>query len=427
MAQQKPRKYTAQERREAITLAGEIGANEAARRLGIPRGSVSVWCFKAKTAREKGTEWPPRPAPTADDEGIAAAEQTADSKPEAVASKPARVARQYTPSQRAQALELAEVKGITAASKELGISRFAIYAWRRKVALAAKGEGDCPTSGPEPAEVEARRDEEIVSTWREHPGLGPSQVRNQLRRKGVVVSINTTRRVMEDAGYRPPKVTRTGHDKRFEAIRPNHMWHMDFVQRWINRTSTFTLILIDDYSRFVVGHGVDDAERAALVVDVFEQATTQHGRPEKVMHDKGSAFWSWRGISRFTRLLEEMGVDQVVAQEKEWNGKVEAFNGNLHKELFDVHRFYDLAEMKRRLQAHLHWYNHRRTHHALGGLLVPADRYYGRVQEVMARIEAGAGADASDMLQLRDRMLELFKVTSTGGKAEVWLMGQRLL
>jgi transposase InsO family protein len=202
---------------------------------------------------------------------------------------------------------------------------------------------------------------------------------------------------------------------------------LDFVQRYINRTSTFTLILIDDHSRFVTGHGVDDAERADMVVQTFEQAVARHGRPERVMNDKGSAFWSWRGISRFTELITEMGIDQVVAEHKEWNGKVEVFNANLHKELFDVHRFYDLADMRRRLAAHLHWYNHSRTHHALGGLLVPADRFYGRVEEVLARIEAGAGRDAKDLLDLRDRCLELFKVTSRAGVPEVWLLGQRLL
>lgn len=232
---------------------------------------------------------------------------------------------------------------------------------------------------------------------------------------------------MEDAGYRPPKVKREPHAQRYEAVRPNQMWHLDFVHRYINRTSTFTLILIDDHARFVPGHGVDDAERADLVIKTFEEATARHGRPESVMHDKGSAFWSWRGISRFTELLTEMGIDLIAAEHKEWNGKVEVFNANLHKELFDVQRFYDVAEMKRRLAAHLHWYNHARTHHALGGLLVPADRYYGRVAEVLARIEAGAGRDAKDFVDIRERCLELFKVTSTAGVPEVWLLGQRLL
>lgn len=115
-----------------------------------------------------------------------------------------------------------------------------------------------------------------------------------------------------------------------------------------------------------------------------------------------------------------------TAKHKEWNGKLENFNGNIQKELFNQQRFSSVADMKRELAAHLRWYNHERTHHALGGLLVPADRYYGRVEHVLARIEAGKGGP-DDMRSLHDRMLDLFKVTSRGGKVEIWLMGQRLM
>ena len=338
-----------------------------------------------------------------------------------------RPAKRYTPSQCALILEDAAKLGVSAASEKHSCSRFAIYAWSKKVARAAKGEGPSPTSGPVPAQIEAQRDQEILGEWKKHPGLGPSQIRNQLRAKCVKVSVNTVRRVMEDAGYRPPKVQRQPHDQCYEAVRPNHLWHLDFVHRHINRATTFTLILIDDHSRYVVGHGVDEAERADMVIEVFEEAVRRHGKPEMVMHDKGAAFWSWRGISRFTALLTELGIDQIAAEHKEWNGKVEIFNANLHKELFDVQRFCDLAEMKRRLAAHLHFYNHARTHHALGGLLVPADRYFGRAEEVLSRIEAGVPRDASDALELRDRCLELFKVVSKNGVPEIWLMGQRLM
>jgi len=82
--------------------------------------------------------------------------------------------------------------------------------------------------------------------------------------------------------------------------------------------------------------------------------------------------------------------------------------------------------MKRRLTTHLYWYNHARTHHALGGLLVPADRYYGRAEEVLARIESGALREG-DELSLGERCLDLFKVVSRGGVPEVWLLGQRLM
>ncbi|MBC8423375.1 transposase [bacterium] len=143
---------------------------------------------------------------------------------------------------------------------------------------------------------------------------------------------------------------------------------------------------------------------------------------------QGSANEAESAIGRCTALRSPERRTAELCLELRIRGRaLENFNGNLQKELFDPHRFYDVAEMKRRLATHLHWFNHRRTHHALGGLLVPADRYYGRVQEVLARIEAGAGAEIGDALELRDRDLDLFRVTSRGGKTEVWLMGQRLL
>lgn len=397
------RKYSPAERSTAVAAVAELGLKRAAAKHKVPSSTLADWAKKQS-------------APGA---GPAAGGQAAK-------EKKARVAKRYTPSQRAEILELAAQEGASAASAARGVSRFAIYDWRRKVERAASGKGSSPTSGPAPEEIEERRDREILAEWKKHPGLGPSQIRNQLRAKCIKVSVNTTRRVMEDAGYRPPKVRRQPHDQRYEAVRPNHIWHLDFVHRHIHRATTFTLILIDDHSRYVVGHGVDDAERADMVLDTFEEAVRRHGRPEMVMHDKGGAFWSWRGISRFTSLLTELGIDQVVAEAKEWNGKVEVFNANLHKELFDVQRFVDVSEMKRRLAAHLHFYNHGRTHHALGGLLVPADRYFGRAEEVLARIEAGVPRDSTDALELRDRSLELFKVLSRNGVAEVWLMGQRL-
>ncbi len=404
-----PRKYTPEQRLAGVELAKSIGVRAASKELGMSYGTLNNWAYTAR-------------------KGSRAAEPVEADQAVVVEKKTRRVARSYTPSEKAQALELAAEIGPAAASAQLGMSRFSIYEWRRRVGLAAAGKGDSPTSGPDPSDLEAQRDKEILDLWKQHPGLGPSQIRNQLRRRSVKVGVNTVRRVMEEAGYRPPKVKRDPHNQRFEAVRPNHMWHLDFVHRHINRTNTFTLILIDDHSRYVVGHGVDDAERADMVVQTFTDAVQRHGKPESVMNDKGSAFWSWRGISQFTTLLTELGIDQIIAEHKEWNGKVEVFNANLAKELFDVQRFYDLSEMKRRLETHLHWYNHRRTHHALGGLLVPADRYYGRVEEVLARIEAGVGASShTDMLDLRERALELFKVVSRGGKPEIWLLGQKLL
>lgn len=453
MVSSKKRSYTAKEREAVVADVRKVGVSKAAKKHSVPPSCASRWASAvgaaAEVSQKVSVAEPTARAPIAEGDtaparahgrvrAAPARANKASTPPKAAparASKDSapprgarsRVAKLYSPSQKAVVLEDAAKDGVTAAAKKHGVSRFSIYDWQRKLTKAAAGEGPSPTSGPAPKDIEQQRDAEILDEWKKHPGLGPSQIVKQLRRKNIKVSVHTTRRVMEDAGYRPPRVLRQKHDRNYEAVRPNHMWHLDFVQRYIGPASTFSLIVLDDCSRYVVGHGVDDAERADMVTDTFEEATTQHGRPEYVMHDKGSAFWSWKGISRFTALLTEMGIDPIVAEQKEWNGKVEVFNANLHKELFDKYKFYDVSEMRRRLASHLHWYNHVRTHHALGGLLVPADRYFGRAAEVLARIEAGAGRDLGDGIDLRERCLELFKVLSRGGVPEVWLLGQRLL
>jgi hypothetical protein len=55
------------------------------------------------------------------------------------------------------------------------------------------------------------------------------------------------------------------------------------------------------------------------------------------------------------------------------------------------------------------------------------DRYYGRAQKVLARIEAGAQREG-DELELRERCLELFKVVSKDGApvSEITLVETRI-
>ena len=422
------RKYTSHEQKAGLEEAARIGISAAARKLGLPTSTLGHWTKQHKIVLPTvGKAGNTRKLTEAQNTEPAVREVKPAGEGQEGKSKRSRVAKVYTPSQKAEILEYTAAHGVTAAHEKFDVSRFTVYDWKGQVQRAAEGKGTSPTSGPPPQEIEAQRDKEILNEWHLHPGLGPSQIRNQLRRKSIKVSVHTTRRVMEDAGYRPPKVQRKDHQERFEAVRPNHLWHLDYLHRDINRASTHTLILLDDYSRYCPGHGVDDAERADMVIETFEEAVRRHGKPEMVLHDKGSAFWAWRGISRFTSLLTELGIDQIAANFKEWNGKLEVFNANLSKELFDAHHFYDVAEMRRRLAAHLHWYNHQRTSHALGGLLAPADRYYGRADEVLARIEAGAGGrEGFDTLDLRDRCLDIFKVISKNGRPEVWLMGQKI-
>ena len=414
----KARPYTPDERKKALARAAEIGPAAAGKELGIPDGTIYNWRHQEKKGTQKKASTLQAGVPPA----------TATSAPEPVKIE-RRVAKVYTPSQRAQILESAGVNGVTAAANEFGVTRFSIYDWQRKVTQNAQGNRpDSPVVGSDEDKTSAR-DLRILKEWKSSPGLGPSQVRNQLRRQGFKVSIHTVRCVLEENGYVTPKVRRQdGHDQRYEAVRPNHLWHLDFLHRYINKQKIYVLLLIDDYSRFIVGGAIWDGERVTAVQETFSDSVNRYGKPEKALSDGGSAFYSWQGVGRFTDLLNELEIDQIIATTPQNNGKLEVLNANIQKELFNQEKFFDLGETQRRFLAWIDFYNLRRTHHALGGLLVPADRYFGRSEEVLACIEAGKPpTGVGDPAPVGERLLDLFRISSHHGQVEIHLLGHRIL
>jgi len=337
--------------------------------------------------------------------------------------------RRYSPAQKAQILLDARETGVEEAVAKHGCSSWSIYEWRRQqkrlgeAALAAE-----PQRAPELAldATQAERQEMILTLWRQQPGLGPSQIRNQLKRKGYKASVSTVRAIMETYGYVQPKTRRKEHTGRYEAIRPLQLYHLDFCHFHVHRQKQCLLLILDDHSRFIPGWTLLKSEHAAGVLEAFEKTVNRYGRPEAVMTDRGGAFHVWNGLSQFERQLEEYGIDHYLAKEPQVNGKAEALMATVQKELISQVEFTDLADAQRQIRRWIRFYNYQRTHHGLGGLLVPADRFHGWEQQTLKRIEQGHGADFQDLLSPEGRGLELFKVVSVAGQPAVYLMGTKI-
>jgi len=339
--------------------------------------------------------------------------------------------KRYAPAQRKEILEYAQKHSVKAAAEKFGATETSIYDWRRAIKRrgqqAGGGEnadrlGEIVIEDPKQA-----RDQKILSMWRQHPGYGPSQIRNMLKRDGFKVSVGTVRDVMERNGYLPPSLRRKEHVGRYEAARPRELYHLDFYHFHVHKQKQCVLFIEDDFSRFIAGWAVVAVEAADPVISCFEQTVQRYGRPEGVMSDRGTAFHSWRGLSRFEALLEEYEVNYFLAKEAAVNGKVEALNASFQKECIEQVEFMDLTDAARGIGHWVEHYNHRRTHHGLGGLLVPADRFYGIAKQTLRRIEQGLGAQTAELSSPDGRALELFRVLSRGGKPELWLMGEKIL
>ena len=215
-------KCTAQQRTEILRLAQELGPLEAAKRKGEPPGTVTAWrCLENKRAKLAKLPVPPE-----------LQKPSTSEPPKRLTGK--KVARLYTPSEKAAALALVQQLGVAETHRKTGVSRFSLYEWARihEKAMQQKHLSD-PLADQTPAKN--NRDALVLAEWNKHPGLGPSQIRNQLRRTGTKISVRKVRMVMENNGYVLPKVQRKQvHDQRYEAIRPNQLWHMDFLQRHIH-------------------------------------------------------------------------------------------------------------------------------------------------------------------------------------------------
>jgi transposase InsO family protein len=356
--------------------------------------------------------------------------------------------RRYSPAERTLILEDAKEMGVAEAAEKHRCSKWTIYDWRKqdkRRAARAEAESEAPPEAgigavselgtgavrePRSNESAVRQEERhqlILELWRQQPGLGPSQIRNQVKRKGFKASVNTVRAIMEEHGYVQPRTRRKEHTGEYEAVRPLQLYHLDFVHFYVHRQKQCMLLMVDDYSRFIPGWTLLKSEHADGVIEAFEIAVERYGKPEAVMTDRGSAFHSWRGLSRFEALLEEYGVDHYLAKEAQVNGKAEALAATFQKELTRQVEMDDLVDARSQVTRWVEFYNYKRTHHGLGGLLVPADRFHGFEKETLKRIEQGHGADLDDLLSPEGRGLELFKVVSVAGQPAVYLMGRRVL
>ena len=92
------------------------------------------------------------------------------------------------------------------------VSSSSTYEWRRTLIRRSEHDGSTGTTGKiEVKDSKTNRNNKIINKWKIHPGYGPSQIRNMLKRDGFKVSVGTVRHVMEENGYIPPTLKRKEH------------------------------------------------------------------------------------------------------------------------------------------------------------------------------------------------------------------------
>lgn len=361
-------------RPEIAALAKKTPLRLLSRELGLPKTSIMRWRnekWDAVASDKLPKTYQPKGTIPADDEKKKELETSSEGKElflllERRSGKPR---RKYTTSEKKLIVSLVDRYGSKLVHEEYKVSFDTIARLLRNREREIERKPRIPV-----------RYAPVLELMKQHPGMGPMQMRDFLRRHyGLSMGVNSIRKVMEANGWVPP-FTRSprikGEEELFEAVRRNYLWHMDFKHQYINNCKVFLLFIQDDFSRFIVNFAIADGEKLDAVIECFDDAVRRHGKPECVMTDGGSAFYSWRGISQITRLFEDFGIDQHIAKTPNVNGKIENLNQQFEKEVLLTMSFSSLQHFEKEVASWVGFYNFRRPHQGLGSAHVPADRYF---------------------------------------------------
>lgn len=282
--------------------------------------------------------------------------------------------------------ELAESIGTASACQTLGLARSSFYRQLNPSTKAASR----PTPPRALTEVERQAVLEQLHSPR-FVDQSPREVYATLLDEGsYLCSVSTIYRILDseqEVKERRNQLRRVHYTKpELLATAPNQVWSWDITKllgpaKW---TYYYLYVIVDIFSRMVVGWMVAESESAALAKQLIEETLIKHQIPpgQLTIHaDRGSSMKSKPVAS----LLADLGVTKTHSRPYVSNDNPysEAQFKTLKYRPEFPDNFGSLQDARAWSQPFFHWYNHEH-HHSGIALLTPAQVHYGLAHQVLA-------------------------------------------
>lgn len=265
---------------------------------------------------------------------------------------------------------------VTRMSRALGVSPSGYYAWRER-----------------PPSARAQADQRFLDQIRtiharSRQTYGAPRIHADLRETGVRCGRKRVARLMRQAGLAGASRRRAGRTtvqdrtatpapdlvgRDFTADRPDRLWVADltYVRTWTGWL--YLAVVLDTFSRRVVGWSMAEHLRTELVLDALNMALWNRRPPVGLVHhsDRGCQYTSLA----FGRRCEDAGVRPSMGSRGDAydNALAEAFFATLETEVLMRQSFPTRGAARRVIFEYVEgFYNPRRRHSALG-YLSPAE------------------------------------------------------
>ncbi len=226
-------------------------------------------------------------------------------------------------------------------------------------------------------------DEKIKTVFEEHrERYGSPRITDELKNRGIACSENRVARRMQTQGLRAIQckkfkvTTDSNHDKAvaedlieqdFTALSPNEKWVSDITYVWTDEGWLYLAVVMDLYSRAVIGWSMNRRMTQQLVIDALTMALFRRGFPKgTIIHsDRGSQYCS----AVYQRLIKLKGLRCSMGRRANCydNAAMESFFHTLKVELVHRHRFTSRVTARQAIFEYIEsYYNRRRRHSAIG-------------------------------------------------------------
>ena len=212
---------------------------------------------------------------------------------------------------------------------------------------------------------------------------GSPRLHRELQARGIRVSRHRVARLLRLHGLRsicrrpyrrprpcpPEMVAANDLQRHFTATRPNHKWTGDITYIVTREGWLYLAVLVDLYSRRIVGWAMGTQSTTALTMQALEMALQQRPVSAGLLHhsDRGCQYTALS----YQRRLAALSMRSSMSRPGNcWdNAVVESFFATLKTELIHLRRFQTRQEATTEIFEYLEgFYNRQRRHSTLGYL-----------------------------------------------------------
>ena len=202
---------------------------------------------------------------------------------------------------------------------------------------------------------------------------------------GIVVSHGAVEMLMQRAGIqglsgrprfrRVPHVATAGDlvDRQFRRDDPDRLWVTDITEHPTREGKLYCAVVLDVFSRRVVGWSIDSNQETSLVTSALGMAiANREPSDDTIIHsDQGTQFTSWAFTQRVidANLLPSMGSVGDCYD----NAMMESFWSRVQVELFNRKRWSTRLELATALFEYLEVFHNRQRRHSALGMMTPIE------------------------------------------------------